>query len=380
MMLRNIPVSEQRLVIVNLADRGESVTTLSRQFCVSRKTIYKWLARWRADSSGPLIDRSRRPHHAPRRTAAATETRVLEMRDQCGLGARKLRRMIKDQGHPVPAISTVHQVLRRADRVRPKPKVLPEESPQRFERGAPNQLWQLDHKGPLEINRARRYPLTIIDDHSRYLLAIEPCADLTMATTWAVIWDVFGQAGLPDALLCDNAYSTHGAGAQGSLTRFEAWLIRLDIKPLHGRPHHPQTQGKVERLHATYEAEMYPRVRRDSDQHFRDDAFKWRQFYNCTRPHQALDDKPPISRWRPSTRTRPDRLPEVGYPDGSLVRRCDSKGAIRYAGRRISVGEGLANELLLLKEEADQLQIFYAWKQLRNIPLEQLTRTPKRTL
>src|SRR5262249_24915119 len=152
----------------------------------------------------------------------------------------------------------------------------------------PNELWQLDFKGPVEVGRRRVSALSVLDDHSRYLLALRPCPDMTYATVQAALWDLFGEAGMPEALLCDNAFAARNTDV--GLSAFDAWLIRLEIRPLHGRPYHPQTQGKVERLHATLEAEIWPRARRDSPEHFAADLEAWRPVYNAVRPHEALGD------------------------------------------------------------------------------------------
>lgn len=304
MAWKELSVSEQRLLMVNLIDDGrESVAALCRRMGVSRKTAYKWLARWRAQPGEPLVDHSRRPRASPRRAAAALEASVLAVRDEHRWGARKIHATLQRRGLDVPSINTVNRVLARHGRLQPTPPQLPPAT-QRFERSAPNELWQLDHKGPIEIGRRRRHPLTVMDDHSRYLLLLEPCPDLTTTRVWTLLWGLFGEVGLPEALLCDNAFAVRQA-MPGTLSRFEANLIRLNIRPIHGRPYHPQTQGKVERLHGTFEREMYPLVRTDNDDAFRQDTLRWRQGYNRLRPHEALGDEPPMTRWRPSDRPRP---------------------------------------------------------------------------
>src|SRR5262249_45991116 len=154
---------------------------------------------------------------------------------------------------------------------------------------------------------------------------------------------LFGDVGLPEQLLCDNAFSTAKNSGVG-LSAFDAWLIRLGIRPTHGRPYHPQTQGKVERFHGTLEAELWPHVRRDAIGHFAADCEAWRPVYNAIRPHEALGDEPPVTRWRPSPRPRPDRVPEMTYPAGSEVRRVGQVGDVRWRCYRILAGRGLAGE------------------------------------
>lgn len=377
MAWKELTVSEQRLFLVNLIDEGrESVAAICRRLGISRKTAYKWLARWRQEPKAPLADRSRRPRTSPKRTEADLEARVLEVRDQHQWGARKIRKTLIRNGHTSPSINTVHRVLSRHGRL---VAAAPVDAPatQRFERGRANELWQLDHKGPLEIARHKRYPLTVMDDHSRYLLMVEPCPDVTTTRVWSLLWGLFGEVGLPEAILCDNAFAVRQA-MPGTLTHFEANLIRLNIKPIHGRPYHPQTQGKVERMHGTYEREMYRLVRTDDDDHFRADAQGWRQLYNRQRPHEALDDEPPITRWQPSERPRPAQLPTVVYDAGATLRTVGRHGDVSWQGKRIIVGEGLAGQQVRLEEGEAMLSVYYAWRQVRTIPLDALARARSR--
>src|SRR5690606_12897603 len=192
-----------------------------------------------------------------------------------------LHAVLKAEGHTAPPVRTIAAILARHGRTRPA-AAEPGPPPQRFERPRPNELWQLDFKGPLEVARRRVTPLSVLDDHSRYLLCLRPCTDMTHATVKAILWEAFGDVGLPEAPLCDNAFSTAGNSGVG-LSGFDAWLIRLGIRPAHGRPYHPQTQGKVERFHGTPEAELWPHVRRDTPEHFAADLEAWRPVYNAIR-------------------------------------------------------------------------------------------------
>ncbi|HMB02448.1 MAG TPA: IS481 family transposase [Isosphaeraceae bacterium] len=304
---------ELRLALIHaVRSAGLSVAEAARRFGVSRKAAFKWLARHDAEPERPPADRSRRPLRSPGRTPEDVERLVLEARGRWGWGPRKLRALLARAGHPAPPARTIAAILRRHGRTRPAPAE-PGPPPQRFERTRPNELWQLDFKGPLEVARRKVTPLSVLDDHSRYLLCLRPCADMTFATVPAALWELFGDVGLPEALLCDNASSTAKNSGVG-LTSFEAWLIRLGIRPAHGRPYHPQTQGKVERFHGTLEAELWPQVRRDTPEHFSADLEAWRPVSNAVRPHEALGDEPPVCRWRPSDRRRPDRVPEATLP------------------------------------------------------------------
>jgi transposase InsO family protein len=365
------PVSELRIALVHqVATLGRPVAAACRDFGISRTTAYKWLARSHDQPDRPLADRSRRPRHSPGRTDPETERRVLEVRDRWGWGPRKIHAYLTGQGESLPSARTVGAVLRRHGRTAPPPA---EPAPlQRFERGAPNELWQCDFKGYLEVARQRTWPFALLDDHSRYLLALRPCADQTMATAWAVLWDVFGAVGLPEALLCDGAFAARGPGMTG-LSWFESRLIRLGIRPVHGRPYHPQTQGKIERLNGTLEAEVWPRVRRDASEHFAADLEAWRTgVYNLVRPHEALGDRPPVSRWRPSPRPRPAALPAVEYPAGSEVRKVSTVGDVRWRGYRLLAGRGIVGEYVRIEDHGFEVALFYATHRIRCVATESL--------
>jgi transposase InsO family protein len=366
------PVSEIRLAFVHqVLSLHTPVSAACRSFGISRKTGHKWLRRYRTAPDQPLADQSRRPQSSPARTATPLAEAVLKVRDDFGWGPRKIHAYLAQQGLALPSVRTVAAILKRCGRVEP-----PSEPPtplQRFERSRPNELWQCDFKGYLEIARQRIYPFTLLDDHSRYLFTIQPCDDQTMQTAWDVLWRIFGEVGLPEELLCDNAFGNKPR--LPGLSWFEARLLRLGIRPVHGRPYHPQTQGKLERLHRTLEDEVWPRVRRDALDPFVQDVEHWRTaVYNSQRPHEALGDRPPLTRWQPSPRPRPAQLPLVVYPPGSVLRKVASGGDISWRNCRILAGCGLAGEWVRLEEADQELTVFYARKEIRRIPVNTLAR------
>jgi len=382
------PVSELRLALVHsVRTLGRPVAATAREFGVSRKTAYKWLAVHDADPATALGDRSRRPACSPGRTADAVEARVLAVRDRRNWGPRKIHAYLRSaataaaagQAGPddLPSVRTVARVLRRHGRVgRP---AAPAADLQRFERAAPNDLWQLDHQGRVEVERRKLHPLAVIDDHSRYLLAYEPLPDKTMARVWDVLWGVFESAGMPRQVLCDNAFGTMGPERPVGLSWFDARLVRCGVAPAHGRPYHPQTQGKVERLHGTAARELlFFDARRDRAEHFTADCARWRVEYNTQRPHEALGDAVPLSRWRPTTadRPRPPRLPEPEsyYPAGAELRRACAEGLLRVDGCRVLVGRGVAGQTLRLERHEREVAVYYCWKQVRRLSHEQLTK------
>jgi transposase-like protein len=370
-------VSEIRLAFVQeVVALRRPVAEACRKYGISRKTGHKWLRRYRDQPDAALADRSRRPRHAPRRTDAAVEAAVLAVRDRFGWGAGKIRDFLRNQAGGdagLPGERTVGAILGRHGRIG-RPDRGPPAPPQFFVRSRPHELWQCDFKGPVEVGRRKVHPFTALDDHSRFLLALRPCPDVTMASAWAVLWDTFGEFGLPEAVLCDNAFGTQFAGLP-TLSWFEARLVRLGIQPLHGRPYHPQTQGKVERLHGTLEAEVWPHVDRATLAGFDRDVQRWRtEVYNVLRPHEALGGQPPLSRFAPSGRPRPAALPEVSYPAGSVTRKVDRGGDVSWRGYRILVGAGLYGERVRIEDRGGEVAVFYGGKQVRGLTGAQLVR------
>jgi hypothetical protein len=251
----------------------------------------------------------------------------------------------------------------------------PSPAPQFFERSQPHELWQCDFKGPVEVERQRVHPFTVLDDHSRYLLALEVCADVTMKSAWEVLWVTFGEYGLPESLLCDNAFAATGHLGLPTISWFESRLIRLGIRSIHGRAYHPQTQGKVERLHGTLQREVWPFVDRSDKARFARELARWRrEVYNPVRPHEALAGRPPLSRFALSPRLRPRTLPAVSYPSGSVLRRVASGGDISWGGYRILVGAGITGETVRVEDSAEEVKVYFCWKEVRRVPHSQLSR------
>jgi transposase InsO family protein len=354
-----------------------SVASACRKYGISRKTGYKWLARYRVSGSEDLLDRSRRPARSPRRTAGELEGEVLQVRDKFGWGAPKIWAYLRNQAEArgaepsLPSERTLGNILRRHGRVQ-APETTEAAPPQFFERAEPHSLWQCDFKGPLEVERRRVHPFTVLDDHSRYLLALRVCADVTMKTAWEVLWGTFGEHGLPESLLCDGAFAASHAGIP-TVSWIEGQMIRLGIRPVHGRAYHPQTQGKVERLHGTLEREVWPFVDRSSAKRFAREVERWRrEVYNPMRPHESLAGRPPLSRFAPSPRPRPATLPPVSYPAGQVVRKVANGGDISWQGYRILVGAGLVGELVRVEDRDAEVGVYFSWKEIRQVPHEQL--------
>lgn len=354
---------------VELANRQDAnMRDVCRRFGISPPTGYKWLSRYREQGMEGLEERSRIPWASPGKTARTLEAQILKVRENHpAWGGRKIRRWLQNKGTPaVPSASTITEVLRRHGLLA-TPSGPSGKGWTRFEKDAPNDLWQMDFKGWIRTeNGGRCHPLTLLDDHSRFNLLLEACGRETMGQVKPLLERAFAHYGLPAAILCDNG-SPWGDSA-GFLTKFEIWLMRMGVKVYHGRPCHPQTQGKEERFHRTFKAEVLSRTTVWQDlEHCRKSFHKWREIYNHERPHEALGGEVPISRYQVSSRAMPSRLPAAGewYGEDDVVKKISAKGTIFMRSSIWAIGEALGGEEVALRKTGeDRYEVYYCWKKL----------------
>jgi transposase InsO family protein len=365
-----VSIMDERREFVRLASiEGANRRELCRRFGVHPATGYKWLGRWSAD--GELADRPRRPHSSPKQTDRLVERCILTLRDaHPAWGARKIAHCLERDEMSAPAVSTVHEILRRNGRI-----VAPiggAAAHQRFEKPAPNLLWQMDFKGHVALGDGSRcHPLTVLDDHSRYSLCLQACANEQGNTVQQRLEATFRRYGLPEAFFVDNGTPWGGSSGQ-RWTRFGVWLLKLGITLLHSRPYHPQSRGKNERFHRTLNAEVLAlRPMRDLAEAQR--AFDaWRTIYNLERPHEALDQDVPASRYRPSLRPMPDRLPQAEYDADDVVRTVPTtKDYIRFKGRHWKVPQAFRGERVAIRPLTvdGHYGVFFAAHQIATIDL-----------
>ena len=336
---RTSSAMSQRHEFVMLASHEQSnIRQLCGRFGIGAATAYKWLHRFQAQGLPGLEELSRRPQHSPNRTTDELEQVVIALRKKHpAWGGRKLRHRLLALGHGVvPSPSTITAILRRHQLLDPKESAK-HQAFQRYERAAPNELWQMDFKGEFKLPQGRCYPLTILDDHSRFAIALQACARNTRNITQTALIQVFRRYGLPERITCDNG-SPWGSGGRSYYTALGVWLMRLGVGVSHSRPHHPQTQGKDERFHRTLEAEVLRYQRGDSLVQWQRHFDQWRLVYNTERPHEALAMAVPASRYQPSRRRYPEQLPAIEYGPADIVRKVRHYGHIKYEGREYHVG------------------------------------------
>ena len=326
-----------------------SMRELCDRFGISRKTGYKWLRRYAAGGEDSLRDRSHRTHTCPHRTSRELEERIIALRlAHPGKGAHVLHRMLENQGvSDVPAKSTIQAILKRHGLI-PEAESAKHTPHVRFEYPVPNALWQLDFKGHFAMQHDRCHPLTLLDDHSRFNLALQACANERGETVQDRLTTVFRRYGLPQALLMDNG-SPWGNDSGQPYTPLTVWLMHLGINVLHSRPYHPQTLGKLERFHRSLKSELLQHRTFTDLEHCQRAFDAWRDFYNLERPHHALDLDTPVSRYTPSARSFPATLPALHYAPDDQVRSVDVSGRISFQGSRHRVGRAFTHKQVALR-------------------------------
>jgi transposase InsO family protein len=356
---RETDVRDQRIRFVIAATHpSANVGATCRAFGISRKTGYKWLGRYAAaESVTGLADRSRRPQASPARTSGEVTARVVALREVYGWGGEKLAVLLAAEGLGIAA-RTVDRIiaregLRRAD-------VAPTAAPRRFVRPAPNDLWQMDAKGHYPLGpRGRCHPLTILDDHSRYVVGLYALPTLEGARVRAAVIECFARYGVPTAMLMDHGSPWWAPQNEAGLSALSVFLLKQGIRLVHGRVRHPQTQGKVERVHRTLgERLRWWGVPRDLGG-FRAALAAFRDEYNHVRPHEALGQTPPARHFQPSRRAYCPEPPPWEYPAGAAVHRVDRNGMISVAGRRWFVTEALRGEQVACVRLAPRVLVVY---------------------
>jgi transposase InsO family protein len=358
-------ISEQRAAFVADYRRDLwSMTELCARYAVARKTGYKWVARHEAEGRGGLEDRSRCPRTQPTAVSSAVTAAIVAMRQQHPRwGPRKLRARLQRQDPTAvwPARSTVAKILHRAGLVDPVGRrVRPTASPHRGPLIAtgPNDIWTTDFKGQFKTGDGRYcYPLTVLDRFSRFALDCYGLAAPTANDTRRRFLRLFHTYGLPAVLRSDNGTPFASTGLAG-LSRLAVWWLRLGIQLDRITPGHPQENGSHERFHRTLKAETAcPPAATVRQQQARFDAH--RREYNEERPHEALNDQPPATHYRPSSRPMPTRLVAPDYPRHWEIRRVGSNGCIAWHSTVVFLTSALESEDVGFEPIDDGLWVIY---------------------
>lgn len=330
-----------------VTDGKQSIAALCRAHGISRKTGYKWLRRSNAGKG--LTDVSRAPSRVANKTDAAVEAAVVALRNRHpAWGPKKLTKRLSSS-FEMPSVKTVGRILSRNGLIDPA-ESLKHKAFRRFERSACNDLWQADFKGDFSLGNGQRcYPFDILDDHSRFALFLE--ARPNVQNVKECFLSAFRAYGLPKQVLTDNGWCFRGI--HNGYTALERWFMDHDVHPIHGRPYHPQTQGKVERFHLSMKLEAL-RGKRFTDLEEADAALgTWRDCYNRERPHEALNGLTPAEVYKPSPREYTESVKPFDYDTATHVCKVNKWGYLRFTDFNVYLSETFIGTRLAVQESKD---------------------------
>lgn len=335
-------VEEQRREFAEAAKETKNFSALCREFGITRKTGYKWVERYKENAD--LSDKSRKPFTIANRTPIETEERIVVLRaENPGWGAKKLKEVLERQGHEIPCVKTVNNILNRYGCISAE-ESRKHQAFTRFEKEHCNEMWQTDFKGEFRMaDNNYCYPLNIFDDHSRFVIKIAPALS-TANKVIPAFRSAFCEYGMPNSVLSDNG--AQFAGFRQGYTRFEKWLMNHDVLPIHGRIKHPQTQGKIERFHRTMQEELLKHTVMENIDDANNKFQLWREKYNNIRPHEALGMKCPAEVYIPSSRAYSDEVSPYEYGGQFHVIKVNSWGYARFDKWQVYLSEAMINEYI----------------------------------
>lgn len=361
-------VMDQRIeFVVRAIRKEETISKLCKEYEISRDTGHKWLRRYKeAGSVLGLKERSRRPITSPTKTVDDIEEMVVKLREEKGWGARKLGLILGQRGQWLSA-PTIHRILVRRGMVSRERAA--RKATKRFERAECNQMAQMDFKGEYEIEGGKCYPLSFLDDCSRYLLGLWPLTSTGGQGVYKSLRSHFQQVGVPQSILTDHGTPWYSTTNGHGLTWVSVWLIKQGISLRFSGVGHPQTQGKVERFHRTLKERTKLRQPPSTIDEWRQWAEKFRAEYNHERPHEALGMKTPAEVYDyANLREYLERPSEWEYTGGRVVR-LNTQGKLYYQGRYYFACEALAKERVRVDEIDGRLIVTFRHMTIREIDL-----------
>ena len=372
MALKVVNMAElRREIVLEAQTTGESITQICARYGISRQTFYRYRRRYLAAGIDGLADRSRQPNHSPNRMDPQIEIKICTLRkNHPRWGARRIHAELERAGFSPPAVSSIHQALRRNHLVADQPPRR-RKAFKRFQREISNDLWQIDATRVRMVDQKKAWVLDMIDDHSRYLLS----ALAAKAPTGEAAWDCFEEAanryGLPRQVLSDNGLCFTGRLHKVEV-EFERSLKLMGVQLINSGPYHPQTLGKLERFHKTLKMWLADEGPIEDLGHLQELLDGFKHHYNSERPHQGIGNLTPAERYRHvgasgegPISTGVDRNGEPTYPPRSILRKVTSIGNIGYLGTQITIGRRFRGATVRVVEVDSLTHIYWGEELVR---------------
>ena len=277
-------------MIIEPERSGKTVSDVCIAFGVSRATWYKWKRRYDAYGIDGLKNQSRKPHNIKNlKVTEELEKLVLELRLNNRFGPMRIRFRLKRKYGVSLGTKTIYNLLKRhklnvlAVKLKRKYK--------RFEMKHPNELVQMDTKGPfyLKASRTKHYFIHVIDDCSRKVVS-KWCNRRTSEAALSVLKEWVKLHGKPNKVM-------HDGGTEFTSTDFKNFLILNGIKDKQIPKGYPQEQGKVEAYNKIVISEFL-QIEELKDE--KDGAEKYESFvnsYNYEREHGGINGMTPAEKF-----------------------------------------------------------------------------------
>ena len=359
-------MQQRREFVLRALEPGANISALCLEYRISRKTGYKWLHRFRESGLLGLRDQPRRKSSTAFRCSVPVSLDIVFLKQRYpSYGPKKIRRMLMDSwpASELPSLSTISRVVRYAGLAKKKRRV------QRYKAGpgrkpdvaveAPNDLWTVDFKGWWNSRNGKRCePLTVRDEYSRFVLAIDIVDAPSIACVRPVFERIFALHGLPKAIQTDNGVPFSASQSYSGMTQLSAWWVALGLRFVRSRVAKPQDNGGHERMHRDMKDQLQkhpswsPEQQQEACDHFR-------RVFNWERPHQALGQEVPASVYLNSPRPFTPGDPLLKYPADWHVRKVTKCGTMRYRRFQRSVGKAFAGQYVGV-EQLDEKR-FRVW-------------------
>ncbi|HXQ89482.1 MAG TPA: IS481 family transposase [Solirubrobacterales bacterium] len=343
-------MAKARYLVEAHLSEGRSVAELAATHGVHRSWIYKLLARYREGGYGALEPRSRAPRSSPNATPEEVVREVVSLREQLlsqghDCGAQTIAHHLAKELDSVPSVTTIWRILRREGLVVPQPQKRPRCSLIRFEAELPNEMWQADITHWRLAGGQGVEILNMIDDHSRLFLASRAYPTAKAADVAEAFRSAVALHGTPASLLCDNG-AVFTATPRGGKVLLQVEMERLGVIAKNSRPYHPQTCGKVERLHQTLKRYLARQVSAKTLPELQGQLDVFVHYYNAIRPHRALGGRTPLQSYSARLKARPVDAPESETHFRIRHDKVDTAGTVtlRHDSKLHHIGLGRAHK------------------------------------
>jgi len=298
-----------RYVVDAVVLEGRSAREVARAHGISKSWIYELIARYRDGGYQALEPRSRRPRSCKHETPTEVVEAILKLREQLhaeghDCGAATIAYHLAQKMQDVPSRATIWRILKREGLIVPEPQKRPRSSLIRFEAELPNETWQTDVTHWQLASGEHVEILNMIDDHSRLFLASEAYPTVKAQNVVETFHKAADLHGLPASLLSDNGAVFTATPRKGKVL-LQTELERLGIRSKNSRPYHPQTCGKIERLHQTLKRYLTRRPPSKTIAELQSHLNTFVHYYNNIRPHRALDGRTPLQAYNTPIKARP---------------------------------------------------------------------------